>query len=135
MSGARDVAFTSVAFTAMSGYDGEAAVLVGSNDATRARIRQLVPGASLAPERVLVAALQGSQRTGGYAVHISSIERDGERLIVHAAFAEPRPDSIVTQVLTSPADVVSIAAADAQGVSQVVLLDETGAERARSATR
>ncbi len=35
------------------------------------------------PEERFVAAFQGTQRTGGYAIRITAIERDGDRLIVH----------------------------------------------------
>jgi hypothetical protein len=40
----------------------------------------------------------------------------------------------VTQVLTSPAHVVSIAAADAAGVREAILFDERGTEIARATT-
>jgi hypothetical protein len=39
----------------------------------------------------------------------------------------------VTQVLTSPAHVVSVARADMSGAREVVLVDLTGTERARAA--
>ena len=84
------------------------------------------------PDRLLVGAFQGSQRTGGYAITIDRITRDGDRLIVRATFTEPPPGAIVTQVLTSPAHVVSIGSADAAGLRTVILLDAMGNERART---
>jgi hypothetical protein len=132
---ARAVPFVEVAAAQNSRYDGGAAVMVGATAAAAATIVDLVPQATAAAGRVLVAAFQGGQRTGGYAIHIDAIERDGDRLIVRATFTSPAPGSIVTQVLTSPAHVVSVAQADASGVREVLLLDRGGAERARATVR
>ncbi len=129
----RSIAFTEVASTAQSGYES-AAIVVGTSDASRAAIARLIPSATVPSGRVLVAAFQGEQRTGGFAIHINRIERIGDRLDVYATFTEPRKDSFVTQVLTSPAHVVSIASADASGVREAVLLDDSGVERARART-
>lgn len=127
-----DVPFAVVATTGMSAYDGASAVMIGASDGSRARLVQLVPAAVTPAGRVLVAAFQGAQRTGGYGIAIDRIERDGDQLIVHAAFTEPRPDSIVIQVLTSPAQIVSIASADLAAVHRVRLLDANGVERAQA---
>jgi hypothetical protein len=108
-------------------------VIVGSSDAGRAEIAARLPNAVAAPDRVLVAVFQGGKRTGGFSIHVNAIERDGDRLIVRATMSEPGRDSLVTQVLTSPAHVVSVARADIAGVREVVLLDSSGAERARAA--
>ena len=131
---ARDVPFAEVATPQLSRYEGSASVIAGGSDAARARIAQLVPGAS-ASGRVPVAVFQGSQRTGGYAIHVDRIERDGDRLIVHATFTDPPPGGVVTQVLTSPADVVSISASDGQGLRTVTLLDAAGRARATADVR
>jgi hypothetical protein len=53
---------------------------------------------------------------------------------VRATFGVPGPGAMVTQVLTSPAHVVSIAAADAAGVREAIVLDQTGVEVARMST-
>lgn len=90
-----------------------------------------MPGESAPAGRVLVAVYQGAQRTGGYGIRVERIERDGDRLIVHASFAEPGPGAFVTQVLTSPAHVVSIAAGDMADARIAVLHDAHGVERAR----
>jgi hypothetical protein len=127
----RSVAFGEVAATSQSGVDAPSFV-VGTNDASRAIITRQVPNAVVPPDRVLVAVFQGEQRTGGYAVEITSIERHGDQLVVNATFTEPKLDSMVTQALTSPAHVVSIAAADTKDVKVAVLLDQSGAERART---
>lgn len=124
--GARVIAFTDVASTQMSRHSGGAAIAVGADAAAA------VPSAGSTSGRVLVAALQGEQRTGGYGIHIDRIERDGDRLVVRATFTEPPPGGVVTQVLTSPAHVVSIAASDATGVKTAVLLDRAGGEHARA---
>jgi hypothetical protein len=75
---------------------------------------------------------QGQKNTGGYSIRISGIERRGDQLVVRATFSAPGPGAIVTQALTSPAHVVSIAAADAAGLREAVLIDDSGAERART---
>lgn len=121
-----------MATTQNARYEGAAAVLVGSSDAARAEIVARVPEATVTADRVLVVVFQGGQRTGGYAIRVSSIERDGDRLIIRAAFTVPARDAIVTQVLTSPAHVVSITRADIAGAREVVLLDASGTERARA---
>ena len=82
---------------------------------------------------ILLAAFQGQQQTGGYSISITDIERDGDQILVHANFVEPARSAIVTEVLTSPAHVVSIAASEVTGAKTAVLLDGTGIERARVA--
>ena len=127
----RSVPFDEVAATSQSGVDAPSFV-VGTNDASRAIIARQIPNAGAPAGRVLIAVFQGEQRTGGYAVEITSIERNGDVLTVTATFAEPKLDSMVTQALTSPAHVVSIAAADAKDLKVAVLLDQSGAQRARA---
>jgi hypothetical protein len=127
------VAFSDVATTQGSRYDGPPTLMVGTTDA--ASIVALVPQAAAPQGRVLVAAFEGRQRTGGYAIRIDRIERTADRLTVHATFTAPPPGGIVTQVLTSPVHVVSIAQADAAGLREAVLLDASGTERARTAIR
>lgn len=127
-----DVPFAAVATSGMSAYDGAATVIVGASDASRARIVQLIPAASTSADRVPVAAFQGAQRTGGYAIRIDRIERVSDRLLVHATFVEPPPDAIVIQVLTSPAHVVSVAGTAIGSVRVAVLFDQRGVERARA---
>ena len=132
-SAPRSVPFVEVAGTPNSRYgDDSEALIVGTSAATAARIVALVPQASAAPGRVLIAAFSGAQRTGGFAIHIDAVQRDGDRLVVRATFTEPSPGAFVTQALTSPAHVVSIAQADAAGASEALLLDAGGTERARA---
>jgi len=109
-------------------------LIIGTTDASRATISQLVPNATAPSGRVLVAAFQGQRNTGGYSIAITAIERNGDQLVVRATFAVPGPGAMVIQVLTSPAHVVSIASADATGVREAILIDSTGVERARVTT-
>ena len=109
-------------------------LIVGTTDASRATISQLVPNATAPSGRVLVAVFQGQRNTGGYSIAITAIERNGDQLVVRATFGVPGPGAMVTQVLTSPAHVVSIAAADTTGLREAILLDETGVEVARAST-
>ena len=132
-TGAHAVVFATVTVTSNSRQDGGATLIVGTNDQRSELIRSLVP-AITPPDAglVLLAAFQGEQRTGGFSIRITSIDRDGDMLIVRASFTEPAPSAIVTEVLTSPAHVVSIASADAAGVKTALLLDTGGTERART---
>lgn len=107
-------------------------LIVGTNDAARATIASVRPGLTLPGGVVPVAAFQGQQRTGGFAIRITRIERDGQRLVVRAIFTKPLDNAFVTQALTSPLHIVSIATSDVSGVREAVLLDDTGAERARA---
>jgi hypothetical protein len=129
------VAFSEVATTQGSKYDGPPALMVGTTDAASASIVALVPQAAAAQGRVLIAAFEGGQRTGGYAIRIDSVERTGDRLTVHATFTAPAAGGIVTQILTSPVHVVAIAQTDAAGLREAILLDSSGTERARIAIR
>lgn len=69
-------------------------------------------------------------RTGGHAIAITGIVRSGERVAISVKTDAPAPDAIVTQVLTAPAQTVSVEAAAVLGVRAVVLLDQHGAELA-----
>jgi len=120
---------TSVQNTA---HTGDARIAVTTDAASASDLARLVPAATGPAGRALVAAFQGQQRTGGYAIRITAIERQGQHLIVHATFTAPARDAIVIQILTSPAHVVSVAASDVSGVRDAVLLDDSGAERARA---
>jgi hypothetical protein len=131
---ARSLAFTEVAATSQTGDDSGPDLVVGTTDASRAKITQRVRGATSSAGRVLVAVFQGQQNTGGYSIEITAIERKGDQLVVRATFGVPDPGAMVIQVLTSPAHVVSIAAADATGVREAVLIDQSGAEIARTKT-
>jgi hypothetical protein len=128
---ARPVAFAEVAATAQARNDSGEMLIVGTTDASRTKIAQFVPNATTPSGRVLVAVFQGQQSTGGYSIQITAIERSGDQLVVRATFGVPGPGGIVTQVLTSPAHVVSVAAADVTGVREAILIDSKGAQRAR----
>jgi hypothetical protein len=130
----RPVPFTEVAATAQSRNDSGETIVVGTTDRSRATIARFVPSATTSDGRVLVAAFQGQQNTGGYSIRITAIERRGDQLVVRATFNGPGAGAMVTQVLTSPAHVVSIAAADAIGLREAILQDESGTERARVTT-
>lgn len=131
---ARAIAFAEVVSTAQARDDSGPTIMVGTSDASSARIAQLVPGANASVGRVMIAVFQGQQSTGGYSVHITAVERSGDELVVRARFTRPAPGAIVTQVLTAPAHVVSIDATAAAGLHVAVLLDENGAEVARADT-
>lgn len=127
----RNVTFTEITYVAYGRHDTGPAIVVGTTDAWRATLARLVDGASVPAGRVAVAAFQGEQMSGGYSIQVERIERKGDQLLVYAKFTEPAPGSMNTMALTSPVHIVSIASADAKDLKDAVLLDQTGAERAR----
>jgi hypothetical protein len=129
---ARALAFADVASAATSRHEGGPALIIGTTDDARATIASLRPGLTLPEGVVVVAAFEGQQPTGGFAIRVARIERDGDRLVVRAIFSKPLDNSSVTDLVTSPVHIVSIGASDMSGVREAVLLDETGMERARA---
>jgi PrcB C-terminal len=83
--------------------------------------------------RLYIAVFAGSQRTGGYAIRVAGVDRSGDMLTLRALFVAPAPDALAIQVLTSPAHLVSIERQPAAGATEIVLVDQMGAERARGA--
>ena len=83
--------------------------------------------------RLYIAVFAGSQRTGGYAIRVAGVDRAGATLTVRALFVRPAPDALTIQVLTSPAHLVSIERQSAIGARDIVLVDQSAAERARGA--
>jgi hypothetical protein len=127
----KTVTFSEVGSSQRANYDGGAEVIVGSSNAARDEILRRVNTAKAPPSGVLVGVFQGEQRTGGHGVQIAKIERSGDQLIVTATFSVPPADGFVTQVITSPAHLVSIASGDLAGAKTAILFDASGAERAR----
>jgi hypothetical protein len=58
----------------------------------------------------------GERPTGGYAVAVKSIRRDGEAIVVDAPVNSPPPDAMVTQAITSPYVVVAVPKVDSTDV-------------------
>ena len=113
-SAEREVAFRDESATTNSPHDGAADI-----EAVRA-------GAGLR-----ITAYQGTQRSGGHAIRIERITRVGDELRVHAGFATPATDALVTMALTSPAHTVSVD----EFAAAVILYDTGGVERARTRPR
>ena len=101
---------------------------MAANDPVDAGLGQL---ASRDKTRLYIAAFAGSQRTGGYDIRVVRIDRAGDTLTVRAIFSSPAPDALTIQLLTSPAHLVSIDRPAALGALDVVLVDQSAAERAR----
>ena len=80
--------------------------------------------------RVRLTVRLGDRPTGGYRIAVTSVTRSGPRLDVHCESDAPEAGAIVTQVLTSPAQTVSIAEELVRGVQDAVLLDGSGTELA-----
>jgi hypothetical protein len=58
--------------------------------------------------RTVVAVFLGSRPSAGYRVEITGTRQDGKRLVVTWREIAPSRDSLLAQVLTSPAHLVSI---------------------------
>lgn len=124
---AQSIPFTDHGSTQQSAYGGPARIAVATDPAA-AGLGEL---ASRDDGRLYIAAFAGSQRTGGYEIRVVGVERAGETLTVRATFSSPAPGALTIQVLTSPAHLVSIDRKSATGARDVVLVDQSGAERAR----
>ena len=81
--------------------------------------------------RVRLTARAGERRTGGYRIAVTGITRTGALLRVTCEIHEPAGTALVTQVLTSLAQTVSVDEALVRGVRHVVLVDGRGVELAR----
>ena len=73
----------------------------------------------------------GERPTGGHAITVTRITRTGPVLTVSCEQSAPAPGAIVTQVLTSPAQTVSIDERLVRGIREAVLLGPGGEELAR----
>lgn len=127
MTDAQNIPFTDHGLTQQSDYDGSAQV-VAATDPNTIGLGQL---ASRDATRLYIGVFAGAQRTGGYGIRVVRIDRTGSTLTVHATFDAPPPGAITIQVLTSPAHLVSIDRQSAAAAREIVLVDQSGAERAR----
>ena len=123
------IPFTDHGSTQQSAYDGASRIAVGTDPASLG----LGELASRDEGRLYIAVFAGSQRTGGYGIRVLRVDRAGDTLTVRAMFSSPAPDAFTIQVLTSPAELVSIDRQSAASARDIVLVDQSVAERARSA--
>ena len=126
---AQSIPFTEHGSTQQSGYDGAPRIAVATDPAGLG-LGQL---ASRDDGRLYIAVFAGSQRTGGYDIRVVRIDRSGDTFTVRAMFSSPAPGALTIQVLTSPAHLVSIEKQSAVSAREIVLVDQSAAERARGA--
>lgn len=81
--------------------------------------------------RVRLTVRLGERRTGGHGIRVTRITRDGPTLTLRCEITAPREGAIVTQALTYPAQTVSVDDGLVRGIRVVVLVDQSGTERAR----
>jgi hypothetical protein len=124
----RSVPFANHGSPQQSGHEGGPRIVAATDPA----FTGLGDLASRDDDRLYIAAFAGSQRTGGYAIRVAGVDRAGDTLTVRALFVVPAPDALTIQVLTSPAHLVSIERQSASGARDIVLVDQSAAERARS---
>jgi PrcB C-terminal len=67
---------------------------------------QPAPAVDLA-KSIVAGVFLGTRSTGGYAVEVTAVERQGADVIVRYRETKPDPNMMVTQVLTSPFHIVS----------------------------
>jgi len=122
------IPFTEHGSTKQSANDGASRIAVGTDPAALG----LGELASRDEGRLYIAVFAGSQRTGGYGIRVLRVDRAADALTVHAMFSSPAPNAFTIQVLTSPAHLVSIDRQSAASARDVILVDQSAAERARS---
>ena len=61
----------------------------------------------------------GSRPTGGYALEVTAVERDGTDLVVVYREGRPDPREMVTQMITSPFHLVRVDRQESAGTSGV----------------
>ena len=81
--------------------------------------------------RVRLTVRAGERRTAGHAIAVTHVRRQGARIEVTCAVHAPEAGAIVAQVLTHPAQTVSVDERAVRGTREAVLIDETGKELAR----
>jgi protease stability complex PrcB-like protein len=123
------VPFTDHGQTAHSRVEDGPQIVIGTAPPATG-LAELVTSAD--PARLYIGVFAGERRTGGYAVQVDRVERNGERLDVIARFISPPKDALTIQVITTPAQLVSIERRSASGVREAVLLDGSGTEMART---
>jgi len=126
---ARSIPFVSHGWPHQSAHQGGPRIVAATDPA----VTGFSEPASRDGKRLYIAVFAGSQRTGGYEIRVAGVERAGDTLTVRALFVAPAPDALTTQMLTSPAHLVSIERQSATGAREVVLVDQSETERARGA--
>ena len=129
MTQAQSIPFTEHGSTQQSAHDGGPRIAAASDPASLG----LGELAMRDDGRLYIAVFAGSQRTGGYGIRVVRVDRAGGTLTIRAMFSSPAADAVTVQVLTSPAQLVSIDRQSAGGARDIVLIDQSAAERARSA--
>ncbi len=110
----RVVDFTVLATGALSAYEGGRAVELLTNEGDWRRVWNVLSNGRPAPDvnfttQAVIVVFQGQRPTGGYAVALRGIRRDGTVLAVSVDERVPASGGVTTQVLTSPFVAVSIA--------------------------
>ena len=108
----------------------EAALAVAADAASRERLAR-VAGRPLAGD-VLVAIFMGERPTGGYSVRVDGASVAGSEVRLRGAFVAPGAGAIVTQVITSPFAVVSLARSDLPSGAVTFLFSDSARTLARA---
>jgi len=109
----KPVEFSLLATGTMSGHEGGRAVELITDESAWRRAWETIGAGRPLPDvsfdtSAVVVAYQGQQRSGGYSVEITGINRTGTVLAVTLDERRPASESFTTQVITSPYAAVSI---------------------------
>lgn len=85
-----------------SGLEGVWRVLHAGNQGAE------LPSVDFAKSTLVLIAL-GERTTGGHALRVDRVTRQGESAVVHYTVTRPGPGCMTTQVITSPVELISIA--------------------------
>jgi hypothetical protein len=78
------------------------------HNAWNAYVRQDEPPAIDFKKETAVFLFAGRKNTGGYSIEVKSVKTSGKQIVIDAAIKPPPPDSLSTQVFTSPFIVIAI---------------------------
>lgn len=108
------VDFTVLAIGSMSEWGGGRAIQLVSDARAFADVWRSLGGGRNMPDvnfesRSVILVRQGQRPTGGYSIAVTGVSQAQDGLVVRVAEQAPPPDSMTTQVITSPYVLVSIA--------------------------
>lgn len=117
-AGGTPMSMTPIAGDMMSGIAAPRQVVAKTQDEFDKLWREHAPGRP-APnvdftKNMVVGVFLGSRPSGGFSVEITNVRRDGDALVVTWTERRPAPDQMAAQVMTAPAQLVSVPRFDGQ---------------------
>jgi hypothetical protein len=107
--------FTRILSQNSSGYPESAEVVIRDRAALEAAWRALHAGNQVAElpavdfgKSTLVLIALGGYSTGGHALRVDRVTRQGDAAVVHYTVTRPGPSCMTTQAITSPVELISM---------------------------